>query len=307
MLTYITLPTTRGLPSWPRSVPVENDQTGRSSATFDGRDLLERAEPLQAVITAGHVPFALGRVQGPSPRRAAWALADAATATLSPAAIPPDSTFCVKRFITDLRMKGGSTALLHSLPRAAMPECRSRRRGASDAARGPRRRPRTATGRARPRSRSPEHAASVGRMPWSAPCEEEVSRECASASERSRRGLVVGWRIPPDVDGPCRWRPRGVRPRDARSDGETTCPMVAANGNKPIIPLSDAAEPRCVSVKNCSWGGGSHLRLPPSVLHSGSSGALRFAPNPPAQTPRSEPAKSPTTGGLGGPVYSLQK
>ena len=31
------------------------------------RDLLERAEPLQAVITTGHVPFALGRIQGPSP------------------------------------------------------------------------------------------------------------------------------------------------------------------------------------------------------------------------------------------------
>jgi hypothetical protein len=32
----MTLPTTRGLPSCPRSVPVENDHTGRSSATFDG-------------------------------------------------------------------------------------------------------------------------------------------------------------------------------------------------------------------------------------------------------------------------------
>ncbi|MGH6978337.1 MAG: hypothetical protein ACRED4_03455, partial [Brevundimonas sp.] len=35
-------------------------------------------------------------------------------ATDKPAAIPPDNTFCVKRFITDLRMKGGSTALLQS-------------------------------------------------------------------------------------------------------------------------------------------------------------------------------------------------
>ncbi len=34
VLTYITLPTTSGLPSWPRSVPVENDQTGRSSPTL---------------------------------------------------------------------------------------------------------------------------------------------------------------------------------------------------------------------------------------------------------------------------------
>ena len=33
-------------------------------------------------------------------------------------------------------------------------------------------------------------------------------------------------------------------------------PTVEANGNKPISPLSVAAEPHCVSVKNCSWGGG---------------------------------------------------
>jgi len=31
----MTLPTTSGLPSWPRSVPVENDQIGRSSPTFE--------------------------------------------------------------------------------------------------------------------------------------------------------------------------------------------------------------------------------------------------------------------------------
>ena len=36
-------------------------------------------------------------------------------------------------------------------------------------------------------------------------------------------------------------------------------PTVEANGNKPISPLSVAAEPRCVSVKNCSWGGGESL------------------------------------------------
>ena len=33
-------------------------------------------------------------------------------------------------------------------------------------------------------------------------------------------------------------------------------PTVEANGNKPISPLSVAAEPHCVSVVNCSWGGG---------------------------------------------------
>jgi hypothetical protein len=34
VLTYITFPTTSGLPSWPRSTPVENDQTGRSPPTL---------------------------------------------------------------------------------------------------------------------------------------------------------------------------------------------------------------------------------------------------------------------------------
>src|SRR3954466_1100891 len=68
-----------------------------------------------------HSPSGALRVQAPV--RAAWAVADAAKATLSPAAIPPDTTFCVKRFITDLRMKGGSTALLQSV--ATCCECRS--------------------------------------------------------------------------------------------------------------------------------------------------------------------------------------
>src|SRR5215213_3930256 len=57
-----------------------------------------------------HSPSGALMVQAPD---RAWAVADTATATLSPAAIPPDTTFWVNRFITDLRMKGGSTALLH--------------------------------------------------------------------------------------------------------------------------------------------------------------------------------------------------
>src|SRR4051812_15937401 len=72
-----------------------------------------------------HSPSGAFRVQATV--RAAWAVADAAMATLSPAAIPPDTTFCVKRFITDLRMKGGSTALLQSV--ATCCECRSEKRG----------------------------------------------------------------------------------------------------------------------------------------------------------------------------------
>src|SRR5688572_10610882 len=47
-----------------------------------------------------------------TPERACWALADTATATERPATSPPDTTFCAKRFITDLREKGDSPALL---------------------------------------------------------------------------------------------------------------------------------------------------------------------------------------------------
>ena len=43
---------------------------------------------------------------------------------------------------------------------------------------------------------------------------------------------------------------------DKTEDEFDIVPTVEANGNKPISPLSVAAEPRCVSVKNCSWGGG---------------------------------------------------
>src|SRR5918912_3302200 len=53
-----------------------------------------------------HSPSGAFRVH--SPDRACWALADNATATDSPAASPPDTTFCAKRFITDLREKGDS-------------------------------------------------------------------------------------------------------------------------------------------------------------------------------------------------------
>src|SRR5688572_2140367 len=68
-----------------------------------------------------HSPSGALRVQAPD--RAAWALADDARATNRPAAIPPDSTFCVKRFITDLRMKGDSTALLQSVACCQLGDC----------------------------------------------------------------------------------------------------------------------------------------------------------------------------------------
>src|SRR6266481_6596445 len=79
-----------------------------------------------------HSPSGAFRVQAPV--RAPWAVADAATATLSPAAIPPDTTFCVKRFITDLRMKGGSTALLHSVATCCLSHAASA--GTAEAATG---------------------------------------------------------------------------------------------------------------------------------------------------------------------------
>src|SRR5688572_19414780 len=47
-----------------------------------------------------------------TPDRACWASADNTTAADKPAASPPDTTFCAKRFITDLREKGDSPALL---------------------------------------------------------------------------------------------------------------------------------------------------------------------------------------------------
>src|SRR5918995_3069785 len=53
-----------------------------------------------------HSPSGAFSVQ--TPDRACWALADNATATESPAASPPDTTFCATRFITDLREKGDS-------------------------------------------------------------------------------------------------------------------------------------------------------------------------------------------------------
>src|SRR6476660_7801264 len=58
-----------------------------------------------------HSPSGAFRVHAPD--RAAWALADTATAIDNPAASPPDTTFCAKRFITDLREKGDSELTFH--------------------------------------------------------------------------------------------------------------------------------------------------------------------------------------------------
>ena len=75
---------------------------------------------------------------------------------------------------------------------------------------------------------------------------------------------------------PCGGLARVPAPRDRSTDRENDIvPMVSANGNKPITPLSDAAEPHCVSVKDCSWGGGSHLVIPPEPLPDPSGAATR--------------------------------
>jgi hypothetical protein len=56
-----------------------------------------------------HSPSGALSVQAPD--RACWASADIATASDKPAASPPDTTFCAKLFITDLREKGDSPTL----------------------------------------------------------------------------------------------------------------------------------------------------------------------------------------------------
>src|SRR5918998_4509287 len=58
-----------------------------------------------------HSPSGALSVQ--TPDLACWALADTTTASESPAASPPDTTFCATRFITNLRER--VTLLLTSL------------------------------------------------------------------------------------------------------------------------------------------------------------------------------------------------
>ena len=57
-------------------------------------------------------------------------------------------------------------------------------------------------------------------------------RQQADAVRQARRGMRAG--------------PAGI--------GVDMVPMVEANGNKPISPLSVTAEPRCVSVKELQLG-----------------------------------------------------
>ena len=54
-------------------------------------------------------------------------------------------------------------------------------------------------------------------------------------------------------DAPVRHAARGHR-RMVMGDGFDIVPTVEANGNKPISPLSVAAEPHCVSIKELQLG-----------------------------------------------------
>jgi hypothetical protein len=56
------------------------------------------------------------------------------------------------------------------------------------------------------------------------------------------------------------------RPAPHSCDGVEENATMSASGKRPITSLSDAAEPQCVSVKDCCWGGGSHLVIPPEPL-----------------------------------------
>ena len=101
--------------------------------------------------------------------------------------------------------------------------------------------------------------------------------------------------------------PRGARPPPHGMERIRHRPTVEANGNKPISFLSVAAEPHCASVDELQSGRRSSrfpdlppLRCSPSCFCAG-----RVAPSAGTDAP-SEPAKSPTTGGLEGPVYTLK-
>ena len=62
-------------------------------------------------------------------------------------------------------------------------------------------------------------------------------------------------------------RPRAARPRALAVTGKVDIvPMVEANGSKPISPLSVAAEPHCVSIKELQLGRRSFLIPPKSFV-----------------------------------------
>jgi hypothetical protein len=73
---------------------------------------------------------------------------------------------------------------------------------------------------------------------------EELERDCGRTGE-SERG-----------EHPVRHGPREVRVLAVAGMevGIVPMPMVEANGNKPISPLSVAAEPHCVSIKELQLG-----------------------------------------------------
>jgi hypothetical protein len=161
-------------------------------------------------------------------------------------------------------MKGGSTALLHFVATCCVTQDASagaarRRLGSSAADQGPEGGPRSAPERSPralrervppelrlatpPRIQAGRATASGHRAvpKHEAKLCEELERDCGE----SERG-----------EHPVRHGRREVRVLavDGMEVDIAPMPMVEANGNKPISPLSVAAEPHCVSIKELQLG-----------------------------------------------------
>jgi hypothetical protein len=93
----------------------------------------------------------------------------------------------------------------------------------------------------------PKHEANWG---------EELRRDCGKSDEG--RDGERAWSVSfgtrhQHPDSVCHAR-RDVRARAMTGMDVDIVPMVEANGNEPISPLSVAAEPHCVSVKELQLG-----------------------------------------------------
>ncbi len=195
-------------------------------------------------------------------------------------------------------MKGGSTALLHfciSLPRAASAGAARRRLGSSAADQGPEGGPRSAPERSPralrervppdlrlatpPRIHAGRATASGHRAvpKHEAKLCEELERDCGRSgeSERGERELSVWFGTHQQHAHPVRHGRREMRVlavAGMRVD-IAPMPMVEANGNKPISPLSVAAEPHCVSVKELQLGRRT-FKVPPEVSLCSANGQV---------------------------------
>jgi hypothetical protein len=87
---------------------------------------------------------------------------------------------------------------------------------------------------------------------------EELERDCGRSgeSEPGEQGLWVRFGTHQRHADPVRHGRREMRTLALAGMGVdiVPMPMVEANGNKPISPLSVAAEPHCVSIKELQLG-----------------------------------------------------